>query len=80
MIQKQPFGDLFSTNFNKGDLVKWSVWNPDAKCWEFKFGTIIKIKFDLRDNRFVSISEVYVYEQGKIREFFTLSLKKVKND
>jgi hypothetical protein len=77
MEDKKPFGDIHSQSFSPGDLVKWSKWNTETSSWEKKYGVIVKIKNEIRTNRLVSISHVYVYEKEGVKEFFTLSLKKV---
>tara|TARA_R110000824_G_scaffold273623_2_gene462136 strand:+ start:100 stop:378 length:279 start_codon:yes stop_codon:yes gene_type:complete len=77
MEDKKPFGSIHSQSFSPGDLVKWAKWNTKTSSWEKKYGVIVKIKNEIRTNRLVSISYVYVYEREGVKEFFTLSLKKV---
>jgi|TARA_R110002012_G_scaffold193713_1_gene361399 hypothetical protein len=79
MNNKKPFGSIKAKALNPGDLVKWSKWNHEKSMWEKKYGLIIRVVNEIRSNRLVSISHVYVYEKKNVKEFFTLSLKKVKS-
>lgn len=77
MNNKKPFGKIKAKDFLPGDLVKWSKWNPDKSMWEKKYGFIVEIVDEIRSDRLVSISHVYVIEKNSVKEFFTISLKKV---
>jgi len=79
MTDKKPFGSIKALDFSPGDLVKWSKWNVKTNTWEKKYGIVIKMVNQSRTNRLVSVSHVYVFETASINEFFTLSLKKVKD-
>jgi hypothetical protein len=80
MIDSKPFGDLYSELLEPGDIVNYRIWNKETSLWEKKFGIVIKIKNQILSNRLVSVSEVYVYEEETVKEFFTLTLIKVNNN
>ena len=79
-LDARPFGELHSELLSPGDLVKWSIWNNITGTWDKKYGVIIKIRNQVKSNRLVSISEVYIYERDEIKEFFFFFLKKVHNN
>ena len=45
--------------------------------WEKKYGFVIKITNEIRTNRLVSISHVFIYEKQKVEKLFTINLSKV---
>ena len=78
MEEKKPYGELSSEQFELGDIVEWTKWNPHSEVWESYYGVIVKICSKIVSNRLVSISTVLPIESGKQeQEFFSLSLKLV---
>lgn len=77
MNKKQSFGNIKAENIGTGDIVKWSKWNRGKAMWEKKYGFVIKITNEIRTNRLVSISHVFIYEKQKVEKLFTINLSKV---
>lgn len=42
-----------------------------------KYGFVVKIVNEIRTNRLVSISHVFVYEKQTVEKFFTLNLNRI---
>jgi hypothetical protein len=78
MNKKPIFGEIFAKNLDVGDIVEWSKWNAAQDRWDMNYGIIIKVKNEIKSNRFVSISRVIpINDVAGELEFFTLSLKLV---
>ena len=80
MIKKDNFGEVYSKEFEIGDMVEWTTWDTDNGTWASNYGIIIKIENQIRSNRLVSISTVKPINEsyGEI-ELFTISLRTISN-
>jgi len=80
MAKKNAFGETHSKEFDIGDIVEWSRWNPTNEEWQLHYGILLTIKNEIRSNRLVSISKVMPLHSPTIElEFFTMSLKLVSH-
>ena len=78
MTKKQSFGELASNDFEIGDIVEWSKWNPEEENYNANYGILLELTNKVMSNRIVSIAKVMsLGEDNSEREFFTLSLKLV---
>ena len=80
MKNKKAFGDIKAKNISSGDIVRWSKWNRKKMMWEKKYGFVVKIVNEIRTNRLVSISHVFVYEKQTVEKFFTLNLNRISEN
>lgn len=80
MNEKETFGSLSSKDFNVGDIVEWTTWNPQEEVYDSNYGILIKIENQVKSNRIISISTVKPINEPAIEiELFTISLKMVES-
>jgi len=77
MDEKKIYGELSGDEFQTGDIVEWSRWNPDKEEWEMHYGVIIEVKGKIISSRLVSVATIVPIEGNREIELFSLSLKLV---
>jgi|TARA_Y100000310_G_C20328673_1_gene644198 hypothetical protein len=78
MHEKDSFGEIHSKNFNIGDIVEWTSWDPEIEDWKRHYGILLTIENEIRSNRMVSVSKVMSLQSPAAEmEFFTMSLRVV---
>ena len=81
MIKKDNFGDVYSKEFEIGDMVEWTTWDKESNTWASSYGVIIKIENQIKSNRLVSISTVKPINESYAEvELFTISLRAITNN
>jgi hypothetical protein len=76
MNEKESFGQISSKDFKIGDIVEWSIWDPNKEKWKLQYGVLMEVKNEIRVNRLVSIATVVPLQGAKTElEFFAMSLR-----
>ena len=86
MDKKTPFGATSAEEFEIGDIVEWSKWDPEVEDWVSNFGILVSVENKVVSDRVISVSSVKPLNEkdNKLIELFTIYLKPVlsnkKND